>query len=40
MTVKKNNRERYEMDIEKNAGEDYAVCAYLFNSGDSVELVD
>lgn len=36
MTVTKNNSEQYEMDIEKNTAEKYAVCAYLYKTGDSV----
>lgn len=40
MTVTKNSSEQYEMDIEKNTDEKYAICAYLIERGDSVELVD
>lgn len=40
MIVTKNNNQQYEMDIEKKADEKYAICAYLFKSGDSVELTD
>lgn len=41
LIIKKNNyRKLYEMDIEKNAAEKYAVCAYLYSSGDSIELID
>jgi hypothetical protein len=41
MTVTNNkNSEQYEMDIEKKADEKYAVCAYMLNSEDSVELMD
>lgn len=40
MAVLKNNKEKYEMNVEKNAAENYAFCAYLLNSRDSVELID
>lgn len=40
MTATKNSREQYEMGIEKDTGEKYAVCVYLQKSGDSVELMD
>jgi hypothetical protein len=26
------------MDVEKDKGEKYAVCAYLYGSGDSISL--
>lgn len=31
MIVAKNNRERYEMDVEKDAAERYAFCAYFYD---------
>jgi hypothetical protein len=39
MIVTKNNSEQYEMDIEKGSIEKYAVCAYLFNHSESIELI-
>lgn len=40
MTVAKNKSGRYEMDIERDTSEKYAVCAYLYDIGDSVEISD
>lgn len=28
------------MNVEKNTAKKYVLCAYLINSGDSVELMD
>jgi hypothetical protein len=35
----KNKGEQYKMNIEKDTTEKYAICAFLWNSGDSVELM-
>lgn len=39
LTVMKNKSEQYKMNIEKDTTENYAICAFLWNSGDSVELM-
>lgn len=28
------------MYVEKNTGQKYAICAYLYRSGNSVELIN
>lgn len=40
MTVTKNHSEQYEMDIETDTTDKYAVCAYSVESGDFVELMN
>lgn len=39
LRIRKNNGEKYVMSIDKGADEKYAFCAYLSESGDSVELI-
>lgn len=39
LVVVDNNRLLYNMDVEKDTAENYAICAYLFDSGDSIELI-
>lgn len=40
LKVVKNKNEQYEMDIEKSKEQQYAICSYLHNSEDCVELMD
>lgn len=39
LVVSMKTGERYEMNIEQATDGKYAVCAYLFNNGDSIELI-
>lgn len=40
MTVVNNNGVRCEMNVEKGSIEKYAVCIYMIDNVDSVELID
>lgn len=40
LKIEKENGGRYEMNIERCVASEYAFCAYLVNSEDSVELID
>lgn len=33
------DKEQYELDVEIGKGERYAVCAYIYRSGNSIEFV-
>lgn len=40
LTVFNDNAEQFQMNVDKDTGEKYAACAYFWDEGDSVELVD
>lgn len=39
LKVVKNNVQQYEMDVEMDKSEEYAICAYLYDGGDFIELI-